>query len=308
MAPLYHEKQSRYATLDDDEVMSIDLENDNDHDSDTTLASDGFLASKQSAFREPRYDRNSRLSTVLTWIRWGVVVFFQGIIIMLLLPTSGVLSDGWAGLGSGSGWTQDKTETGGDVNGLYIPTSHKWTLLTPDEDKFIPNMTSNDDRMQIRKNWDMLMPLGSGSVSIPDWEQHPMLGKPITTDPLRSGPIFEASWTHALHCLYYTVDTYHQLVVNNKFGFDGERNDFHAAHCFEYLRNQIMCMADMTLEGSESVLDATGNGQAHMCRNREEAIKWIEDRRVDDIQSIVGPDPPKANATETSEEMLPTDS
>jgi hypothetical protein len=89
--------------------------------------------------------------------------------------------------------------------------------------------------------------------------------------------------------LYYSVDTYHQLVVNNKFGFDGERNDYHAAHCFEYLRTQILCMADMTLEGSQSVLDATGDGQAHMCRNRAEAISWIEARRVDDIQSIVGP-------------------
>lgn len=48
-------------------------------------------------------------------------------------------------------------------------------------------------------------------------------------------------------------------------------------------------MADMTLEGSESILDATGKGQAHMCRNRDEAVAWIEERRVDDIQSIVGP-------------------
>ena len=116
-----------------------------------------------------------------------------------------------------------------------------------------------------------------------------MLGEPIDDDPLRTGPIFEASWTHALHCLYYSVDTYHQLVVNNKFGFDGDRNDYHAAHCFEYLRTQILCMADMTLEGSKSVLGATGDGQAHMCRNRDEAISWIEARRLDDIQSIVGP-------------------
>lgn len=118
-----------------------------------------------------------------------------------------------------------------------------------------------------------------------------MLGKPIVDDPIRSGPIFEASWTHALHCLYYTVDTYHQLVLSSgqTFGFDGARNDMHASHCFEYLRNQILCMADMTLEGSESVLDATGEGQAHVCRNRREAIEWIEERRVDDIQSIVGP-------------------
>jgi hypothetical protein len=48
-------------------------------------------------------------------------------------------------------------------------------------------------------------------------------------------------------------------------------------------------MSDMTLEGSQSVLDATGNAQAHMCRDREEAVRWIEGRRVDDIQSIVGP-------------------
>jgi len=48
-------------------------------------------------------------------------------------------------------------------------------------------------------------------------------------------------------------------------------------------------MADMTLEGSQSVLDATGKGQAHMCRNLDEAKEWIEQRRVDDIQSIVGP-------------------
>jgi hypothetical protein len=78
-------------------------------------------------------------------------------------------------------------------------------------------------------------------------------------------------------------------MVNDSFGFEGERNDAHAAHCFEYLRNQILCMADMTLEGSESLLDATGKGQAHMCRNREDAVAWIEARRLDDIQSIVGP-------------------
>ncbi len=65
----------------------------------------------------------------------------------------------------------------------------------------------------------------------------------------------------------------------------------HASHCFEYLRNQILCMSDMTLEGSQSALDETGEGQAHMCRNREEANAWIEERRADDIRSIVGPMP-----------------
>lgn len=270
-------KDSRYTSIDD--VEDVDLEND----SDTTLASEGFLG--KNTKRLSKHTRSSRLETILTWSRWATIVVLQGIILVVVLPTSGVLSS----QSSTGDWVQTKTETGGDINGLYIPTSHKYTLLTFEESKYFPNMTSDINRMEIRHNWDMLLPLGSGSVSIPDYEQHPMLGKPINDDPIREGPIFEASWTHALHCLYYSVDTYHQLVVNNKFGFSGGRNDDHAAHCFEYLRTQILCMADMTLEGSQSVLDVKGNGQAHMCRNRDEAISWIEARRVDDIQSIIGP-------------------
>lgn len=38
------------------------------------------------------------------------------------------------------------------------PESHKYTLLTPEEEKFVPNMTSDVNRMEVRKNWDMLMP------------------------------------------------------------------------------------------------------------------------------------------------------
>ncbi|TAQ91305.1 hypothetical protein B7494_g276 [Chlorociboria aeruginascens] len=278
-------KESRYSTI---EREDHDLEND----SDTTLASEGFL--KTSSKRQSRHSRTSKVQNYLTWLRWGFVVGMQTVIILILSirkPTS-------------DEWNPSKTETGGDINGLYVPTSHSYVLLTPEEDKFIPNLTSDANRMEIRNNWDMLMPLGSGTVVIPDWEKHPMLGKPVMDDPIHTGSIYEASWTHAIHCvslpllfedfpnamkLYYTVDTYHQLVVNNKFGFDGERNDYHASHCFEYLRQQILCMADMTLEGSESALDATGKGQAHMCRNREEAVSWIEQNRVDDIRSVIGP-------------------
>ena len=46
----------------------------------------------------------------------------------------------------------------------------------------------------------------------------------------------------------------------------------------------------MTLEGSASTDQDKERGQAHVCRNREEAVKWIEDRRFDDGKDIVGPD------------------
>jgi hypothetical protein len=49
-----------------------------------------------------------------------------------------------------------------------------------------------------------------------------------------------------------------------------------------------MCNLDMTLEGSYSTA-REGGGQAHVCRDREAAIAWIEARRVDDLQDIIGP-------------------
>lgn len=86
--------------------------------------------------------------------------------------------------------------------------------------------------------------------------------------------------------LYYAVDSYHQLIVN---GPSDDDNPVHASHCFEYLRNSILCNLDMTLEGSMSTDADKDRGQPHVCRNREEAIAWIEARRVDDFQDIVGP-------------------
>jgi len=203
------------------------------------------------------------------------VISLQTVILVLLL-----VREKTGDMGAG------ETETGGDINGLYVPLSHTYKELVFEPTLYVPNMTTDANRMEVRHNWDMLMPLGSGSVSIPNWREYPLLGQPISDDPIREGPLFEASWTHALHCLYYTVDTYHQLLLH---GRNGEENPYHATHCFEYLRTNILCSADMTLEGATSASAAEGRGQAHVCRNREEAIEWIEKRRVDDLQDIVGP-------------------
>jgi hypothetical protein len=43
------------------------------------------------------------------------------------------------------------------ANNTFL-ASHTYTLLTLEEEKYFPNMTSDVDRMAIRHNWDMLMP------------------------------------------------------------------------------------------------------------------------------------------------------
>jgi hypothetical protein len=88
------------------------------------------------------------------------------------------------------------------------------------------------------------------------------------------------------HQLYHTVDSYHQLVLN---GPSDDDIPYHASHCFEYLRNSILSNLDMTLEGSMPTLDDKEKGQPYVCRNRAEAIDWIEARRADDAQDIFGP-------------------
>jgi hypothetical protein len=113
-------KPNKYSTLDDvDDIDDIDLEND----SDTTLASDGFLG-KNNIKRIQKSVKSSRLQLGLTWFRWSVLVLLQGFIIILLLPTSGTLSDTWSSLAGGlkGGFDPARTETGGDINGLYIPS------------------------------------------------------------------------------------------------------------------------------------------------------------------------------------------
>ncbi|KAI1005716.1 hypothetical protein K3495_g2498 [Podosphaera aphanis] len=257
--------------------------------------------------------RRSQLEIVLAWVRWIVIVLLQFFIITLLLPVSGFMGDdGWAGKlvggfrngseaaicstasstnftqngnSSEKPWILEMTEVGGDVNGLYVTTSKTHSILKPDEDKYIPNMMTNSTRMEIRANWDKLVPLGSGFISIPDSKSYPRLGKPLTNDPLQNGTLFEASWTHAIRCLYYTMDSYHQLLLaggTDKSHTDGNSSK-NMTHCFEYLRNHLLCTADMALEG-----DGTNSGSSHMCRDREQATKWIEDRRANDLQSITG--------------------
>jgi hypothetical protein len=93
--------------------------------------------------------------------------------------------------------TKDITEgveTGGDINGLYrtsesaprsqepevmpcrqtydwiadghahATVSHKYEYLMPQVEVYMPNMTSDDDRLEVRKKWDMLMPSESSVV------------------------------------------------------------------------------------------------------------------------------------------------
>ena len=51
---------------------------------------------------------------------------------------------------------------------------------------------------------------------------------------------------------------------------------FHVNHCFDYLRQAILCSADLALEGINGTEGATGWGVPHLCRNLDEVNGFMD--------------------------------
>jgi hypothetical protein len=61
----------------------------------------------------------------------------------------------------------------------------------------------------------------------------------------------------------------------------------HLNHCFDYIRQAIMCFSDMTLEWiPEGGIGSTGWGYQHTCRNYEAVKAWTADRKWKDVYGI----------------------
>lgn len=103
-------------------------------------------------------------------------------------------------------------------------------------------------------------------------------------------PIFAIAVFHELHCLMHMsffIDKLTMKIRNRDFTLDeGELG--HNDHCFNYLRNALMCCGDTTLEGQsqaemfKDVAGTDGTGAVHVCRNYDEIFKWAEERRFTD--------------------------
>ena len=83
------------------------------------------------------------------------------------------------------------------------------------------------------------------------------------------GPGYMVTAFHQLHCLSYLAEHYQQ-------GYGGtnltEEVAHHTAHCFNYLRQGIMCSADVTLEGKTK--EGPGEGSEHECVDYDALLEW----------------------------------
>jgi len=79
----------------------------------------------------------------------------------------------------------------------------------------------------------------------------------------------------------------HNRTINAKDRYLEEYKKFHVDHCFDYLRQSIMCCGDTALEGvaspgsfPEGVVGADGWNVKHVCKNYDTLNSYAERNRA----------------------------
>ncbi|KAF1847750.1 uncharacterized protein K460DRAFT_275988 [Cucurbitaria berberidis CBS 394.84] len=142
-----------------------------------------------------------------------------------------------------------------------------------------------------KQHWRDLMPKGGGFLNVPDYSSH-TLPPPMHFLQTPDKDVYAIAVFHELHCLMHMSGYIDKLVMkirNKDFTLD-EGEIGHNDHCFNYLRNALMCCGDTTLEGQsqapmfKNVSGTDGTGAVHICRNYDEITVWAEGRRITDAK------------------------
>ncbi len=92
---------------------------------------------------------------------------------------------------------------------------------------------------------------------------------------------------YTLRRAYYSTAESSEL---EDFDFGRNRSE-HTKHCFEYLRQSLMCSADSSIEPAGSqVKGFLGWGFRRQCRHYEKLKSWAEDFRVFDLHGFLAND------------------
>ncbi|KAI1354406.1 hypothetical protein F5Y01DRAFT_274021 [Xylaria sp. FL0043] len=226
--------------------------------------------------RPRRETKRNKFSKTLKSSRWIIDTALLLIIVALLVR------DQWrqpAVLQDPNIW-----QFGQDFTGVGPKLSSKITTFVRDE-SYAPNNTADFFSDEVLGKWNELMPVGMGFVWVNDTEKYHDLPTPIMW-PEKT--VFTTSATHQLHCLFAIVQTYSGLTSGHEIPDD---HHWHMIHCFDYMRQAIMCSADMALEGLETTFPDHNGGSdgwdsKHVCRDWSQVKSYLESVRAYDDQLI----------------------
>ncbi|KAK1565953.1 uncharacterized protein LY79DRAFT_529717 [Colletotrichum navitas] len=138
------------------------------------------------------------------------------------------------------------------------------------------------------KAWDHIMPLGRGLVMVNK------TGLPDMPGLNKSSARGTSGWTgiaHQLHCLYSTKHAFYDLYYNRTgdkteplFGVGWQLE--HLNHCWDYVRQTIMCHPDLSVEW-RGEQEGTGWGYQRQCKDWGPIYDWLEKHRITNDRGIL---------------------
>lgn len=96
--------------------------------------------------------------------------------------------------------------------------------------------------------------------------------------------VVTSSVTHQLHCLYAIAEAYSALSSNSSRV--PEETPWHLTHCFDYVRQSVMCCGDVALEGQQTTFPKGFDGSdgwdaKHVCKDYSQVYDYLESNRAD---------------------------
>ncbi|KAH8666939.1 hypothetical protein BX600DRAFT_436313 [Xylariales sp. PMI_506] len=176
----------------------------------------------------------------------------------------------------------------GDVTGFYPQFSQYVTTFKPDY-SYIPENASAFFSKDVRQRWLDLMPPSLGYVKIEDPDQYNDLPTPLNVYMEQGDFVVSTSVAHQIHCLYSAIEAHAYNAIN--LSRPKPQAPWHMAHCFEYLRQAILCSSDIALEGQQTTFPEGDDGSdgwdaKHICRDYSQVKDYIAQHRTSNLTWI----------------------
>ncbi|KAK9418734.1 hypothetical protein SUNI508_07754 [Seiridium unicorne] len=222
----------------------------------------------------PRKSKRRQALDLLRRYRWVIDGFLVALVVMLLVDRQ------WTGK---SQQKEEKLEGAGDVSGFAPRFTQKIVTFQPDP-LFVPENGSEFFTRVVRQKWLDIVPKGLGYLDVKNPEKYQDL--PQKLEGYKGKYVVTTSMTHQLHCLYAIAEVFSAYTSNDKERIP-EETPWHLAHCFDYIRQGIMCAGDIALEGKqttfpEGFVGSDGWDAKHVCKAYDEVLDYLNTNRADD--------------------------
>jgi hypothetical protein len=138
---------------------------------------------------------------------------------------------------------------------------------------------------------------GLGYLHIKEPSLYNNLPHPIHDYPNKT--VFTTSMTHQLHCIYTILGAYNTLKISGNPS--AIKTPWHINHCFEYIRQAIMCNGDVALEGAattfpldpvtgEDLGGSDGWDAKHVCKDYSQVYNYLEKETANHFKWISSDD------------------